>query len=151
MSLQERLQQDLKEAMRKGDAPRRSLIRYLRAQIQDQEIARRTTLDDDAIIGLLGKQAQQRRESIDAFKRGNRQDLVDKEEAELAMIMEYLPQQLSEEELASLAKDAIEEAGASSPRDIGKVMGLLMPQIRGKAEGKAASAVVSSLLKGLGE
>ena len=151
MSLQERLQQELKGAMRKGDVTRRSLIRYLRAQIHDQEIASRTTLDDDAVIGLLGKQVQQRHESIDAFKRGNRLDLVEKEEAELAMLMEYLPQQLTADELASLARDAVEESGATGPQDIGKVMGLLMPRIRGKAEGKAASAAVIGLLQGLGE
>ena len=137
--------------MRKGDATRRSLIRYLRAQIHNQEIASRTALDDDAIIGLLGKQVQQHRESIDAFKRGDRQDLVEKEEAELAMLMEYLPRQLTADELASLARDAVEESGATGPRDIGKVMGLLMPKIKGKAEGKAASAAVISLLKGMEE
>ena len=147
MSLEERLQDDLKDAMRKGDATRRSVIRYLRAQIHDLQIARQADLDDDDVIGVLSRQAQQTRDSIEAFRSGNREDLVVKEEAELTIILEYLPEQMSEEELASLAAQAIEEVGATGPQDMGKVMGRLMPQIRGKAEGKAASAVVSSLLK----
>jgi uncharacterized protein YqeY len=147
MSLRERLEEDLKESMRRGDTTRRSVIRYLRSEVHNQEIARRTTLDDDGIVGVLIKQAQQRRESIEAFRSGNRDDLVTKEEAELAIILEYLPEQMSQEELSMLARRAVEEVGATGPQDTGKVMGHLMPQIRGKAEGKTASAIVSDLLK----
>ena len=149
MSLQHRLQEDLKESMRDGDSTRRSAIRYLRSEIHNQEIASQTTLDDDAIIGVLSKQAQQRRESIEAFGAGNRQDLVEKEEAELAIILEYLPAQMSSEEVTALAQGAIEELGATGPQDMGKVMGRLMPQVRGKAQGKEVSAIVSELLRGL--
>ena len=149
MSLQEKLQDDLKDAMRKGDATRRSTIRLLRSEIGNQEIARQADLEDDDVIDLLGKQAQQRRDSIEAFKQGDRQDLVDKEEAELAIILQYLPQQMSRDEITTLAQQAVEEIGAAGPQDMGKVMGRLMPQVRGKAQGKDVSAVVSELLKGM--
>lgn len=148
MLLQEKLQEDLKSAMRGGDSTRRSVIRYLRSEIGNEEKSRQETLDDDAVIDVLGKQVKQRRESIEAFTKGGRQDLVDKEEAELAIVLEYMPEQMTEEEITSLAKAAIEEIGASGPQEMGKVMGRLMPQVRGKAEGKTVSAVVSGLLKG---
>ena len=149
MSLRKKLQDDLKDAMRKGDATRRSTIRLLRSEIGNQEIARQADLEDDDVIDLLGKQAQQRRDSIEAFKQGNRQDLVDKEEAELAIILQYLPKQMPHDEITTLAQQAVEEIGAAGPQDMGKVMGRLMPQVRGKAQGKDVSAVVSELLKGL--
>ena len=148
-SMQERLQEDLKASMRAGDTTRRSLIRYLRSKIHDEEIARRSAPDDDSIIDLLGKQAQQRRDSIEAFRKGNREDLVEKEEAELAMILEYLPEQMSEDEIAALVQKAVEEVGATGPQDMGKVMGKVMPQVRGKSDGRTVSGVVSNLLKGL--
>ena len=148
MTLQEKLLDDLKESMRKGDSTRRSAIRYLRSAIHDEEIARRSTLDDEAVIGVLSKQAKQRRDSIEAFKEGHRDDLVEKEAAELAIITEYLPDQMSEEEIASLAKQAIDDLGATGPQEMGKVMGRLMPEVKGKADGKAVSAVVSNLLRG---
>ena len=147
MSLRDRLEQDLKNAMREGDSGRRTVIRYLRSEIHNQEIARKGELDDEALVGLLGRQAQQRRESIEAFKKGDRQDLVAKEEAELAVIMEYLPEQLSSDEVHDLARQAIADAGASGPQDMGRVMGAIMPQVRGRAEGKAVSAVVAELLR----
>ena len=149
MSLRGRLDDDLKESMRQRDSIRRSVIRYVRSELHNQEIANRTPLDEDGIVGVLSKQAQQRRESIEAFRSGNRDDLVAKEEAELAIILEYLPEQMSQEELASLARRAIEEVGATGPQDMGKVMGHLMPQIKGRAEGRSASAIVSDLLKGM--
>jgi uncharacterized protein YqeY len=135
--------------MRAGDTIRRSLIRYLLSNIHDEEIARRSAPDDDSIIDLLGKQAQQRRDSIEAFRKGNREDLVEKEEAELAMILEYLPEQMSEDEIAALVQKAVEEVGATGPQDMGKVMGKVMPQVRGKSDGRTVSGVVSNLLKGL--
>ena len=147
MTIQQRLQEDLKQAMRNGDTVRRGLIRYIRSAIHDQEIARKAELDDEAVIDLLGRQAQQRLESIDAFKKGDRPDLVAKEVAELAMIRGYLPAQLSREDIAELVRAAIEEAGASGPQDMGKVMGRIMPQVRGKAEGRTVSRIVQELLK----
>ena len=135
--------------MRAGDALRRSVIRYLRSEIHNEEIASQSELDDDATIGVLSRQAQQRRDSIEAYANGGRQDLVDKEKAELAVILEYLPEQLSREEITALVRQSIEEAGATGPQDMGKVMGRLMPLVRGKAEGREVSAIVAELLKGL--
>ena len=151
MSLRGRLDDDLKESMRRRDSTRRSVIRYVRSELHNQEIASRMPLDEDGIVGVLSKQAQQRRESIEAFRSGNRNDLVAKEEAELAIILEYLPEQISQEELASLARRAIEEVGATGPQDMGKAMGHLMPQIRGRAEGRSASTIVLDLLKGMAD
>ena len=147
LALRERLNDDLKSAMRAGDAPRRTVLRYLLADIHNQEIEKKGELDDEAITRLLGRQAQQRRDSIEAFRKGGRDDLVAKEEAELALIVEYLPQQLSDDEVRELAAKAIADAGASGPRDMGRVMGALMPQVRGRADGKAVSALVSELLR----
>ena len=149
MSLRERLDEDLKDAMRKRDVLRRSVIRYVRAEIRNVEIAGGTDLDDDGIIRVLGRQAQQRRESIEAFSQGHRPDLVGKEKAELAVILEYLPQQMTTEEIRSVAERAIEEVGANGPQDMGKVMGKLMPEVRGKAEGREVNAIVTELLRGL--
>lgn len=150
MSLRQRLDDDLKDAMRKGDAARRSTLRYLRSAIHNQEIAiQQKTLDDEGITAVLGRQAQQRRESIEAFTKGRRPDLVAKEEAELALILEYLPAQMGRDEIAEVARFAIEQVGARGPQDMGRVMGKVMPQVRGKAEGRDVSAVVSELLRSL--
>ena len=147
MTLQEKLQDDLKDAMRSGDTTRRSVIRYLRAQIHNQEIASQGPLDDQDIAVLLSKQAQQRRDSMEAFQKGNRTDLVEKEQAELDIILGYLPQQMSDEEIGDLVRQAIQQVAAVGPRDMGKVMGALMPQLRGTADGKRVSALVSQLLQ----
>ena len=149
MSIQARLEEDLKEAMRKGDAPRRAVIRYLRSEIHNEEIAKQTKLEDDGVIGVLSRQAQQCRDSIEAFASGNRQDLVEKEKAELAIIFEYLPEQMSDDEITGVAQQAIDQVGATGPQDMGKVMGRVMPQVKGKAEGRKVSAIVTELLKGL--
>ena len=137
--------------MRKGDVLRRSVIRLLRSEIHNEEIAKRARLEDDGIIGVLSRQAQQRRESIEAFEQGNRQDLVEKEKAELGIILEYLPQQMSREEISVLVRQAIQETGATGRSDMGKVMGRVMPQVKGRAEGREINAIASDLLKGLDE
>ena len=137
--------------MRKGDVLRRSVIRLLRSEIHNEEIAKRARLEDDGIIGVLSRQAQQRRESIEAFEQGNRQDLVEKEKAELGIILEYLPQQMSREEIRVLVRQAIQETGATGQSDMGKVMGRVMPQVKGRAEGREINAIASDLLKGLDE
>lgn len=147
MALRERLNDDLKSAMRAKDAQRRTVLRYLLAEVHNQEIEKKGALDDEAITRLLGRQAQQRRDSIEAFRKGGRDDLVAKEEAELALIVGYLPQQLSDDEVRELAAKAIAAAGAAGPQDMGRVMGALMPRVRGRADGKAVSAVVSELLR----
>ncbi len=146
MSLQERLSEDLKDAMRRKDEIRRSTIRFIRAAVQNQEIDKRRALDDDEIIGVLSSLVRQHQESITEFKKADRQDLVEKEEAELRIIREYMPEQIPEEKLAELVREAISQTGASGPGDMGKVMGLLMPQVRGRADGAQVSSVVRQLL-----
>ena len=149
MTLQERLIEDVKTAMRTRDQGRLSTLRMVRAAVHDEEIAlQRSTLDDDGVIQVISRMARQHRESIDLFRQGNRQDLVEKEEARLAVLTEYLPQQLSGEELIELAQQVIQEVGAQGPTDRGKVMGKLMPQVRGKAEGAQVNAIVTELLEG---
>ncbi len=146
MSLRDKLQTDLHQAMRNRDRTRVSVLRMLRSGIGYEEIEKKGNLDDSSIVDLISRQVRQCRESIGMYRQGNRQDLVDKEEAELAILREYMPTQLSQEELADLAKGVIEEVGAAGPTDKGKVMGRLMPQVRGKAEGSVVNEVVTKLL-----
>ena len=143
------MQDDLKQAMRAKDALRRSVLRYLRSEIHNAEIAQQKELDDEGVLAVLSRQAQQRRDSIEAYEGANRQDLVDREKGELAIILEYLPQQLTRTEIDSLVEQAIAETGASGPSDMGKVMGQLMPQVRGRAEGREVSASASAALRRL--
>ncbi len=150
MSLKTRLDSDLKTAMRDRDVLRRSVIRLVLSAIHNEEIAEQATLDEERITRVLGRQAQQRRDSIEAYANGNRQDLVEKEKAELEIIMAYLPAQMSREDILDAVKRAISETGASGPQDMGKVMSRVMPEVRGKAEGREVNAIASELLKGVG-
>ena len=149
MSLKATLDDHLKQAMRSRDNLRRDVIRYLRSEIRNQEIRVQHDLDDQEVIQVMAKQAQQRRESIEAFQAGDRDDLVQREKSELAIIMEYLPQQMTEGEIAELVKKTVAEVGAEGPGDMGKVMGRIMPQVRGRAEGRAVSAAVTRILREL--
>jgi len=133
--------------MRSGDTTRRDVIRFLRSAIHNQEIASQGELDDEGVIGVLSKQALQRRDSIELFREGNRPDLVEKEEAQLVIIGEYLPTQLTEEEISVLVHAAVEATGATGQKDMGKVMGRLMPDVKGKADGRAVSRIVQELLR----
>jgi len=146
MNLQERIREDLKKAVRGEDRIRRSALRLVLASIRNAEIAQQRDLDDAGVIDVLAKEVKQRRESIEAFRQGNRQDLVAQEESELAILLEYLPEPMSREEIVALAQKVIAETGAKGPGDKGKVMGQLMPQVKGKADGKEVSAIVSELL-----
>lgn len=148
MTLQQRLMADLKMAMKGGDETRRSVIRLVIAGVRNAEIDKRAPLDDSGVIDIISRQVKQHRESIAEFSKGNRQDLVAKEEAELAILFEYLPKQMSREEIAEAAGKIIEQVGARGPGDKGKVMSQLMPQLKGKAEGREISEVVSELLTG---
>jgi len=139
---------DLKEAMRGGDKVRQSVIRMVRAAVHNAEIAKGAALEDSDVLGTIAKEAKQRRESIAEFKKGNRQDLVDKEEAELAILLEYLPQQMSREEIEAAARRVIEEVEARGPGDKGKVMPRLIAELKGKADGRDINAVVTELLSG---
>ncbi len=129
------------------DVIKRDTLRFALAAIHNEEVAKRRDLTDDELLQVLGKQAKMRRESIEAFSKGGRDDLVAKEKAELAVIESYLPQQMGRDEIAALATAAIAETGAMSPADQGKVMQKLMPRVRGRAEGKLVAEVVGSLLR----
>ena len=150
MPLRTRLNDELKDAMRSGDVARRTTIRYVLSAIHNEEITKQTELDDEGILTVLSRQAQQRRDSMEAYEKADRQDLFDKEKAELEIILPYLPQQLSDGEIKELVVKAISDIGATGPGDMGKVMGQLMPKVKGRAGGKQVSSIVSDLLKALG-
>lgn len=145
--LGERLTSDLRQALRGGDKLRRSVIRMVLAAIKNAEIARQATLEDSDILGVIAKEARQRQESIEAFRQGNRQDLVAQEEAELAILQQYLPQQMTRDEIITEARRVIDDVGAQGPGDKGKVMPKLIAQLRGKADGREINAVVTELLQ----
>jgi hypothetical protein len=148
--LQEKLMADLKEAMKNSEKTRLSVIRMVRARAKNAEIAQRKKgLDDPDILDLIAKEAKQRRESIAEFKKTDRQDLVDQEETELAILLEYLPQQISRDEIVAAALQVIEEVDARGPGDKGKVMSKLISHLKGKAEGRDINEVVTELLSGL--
>jgi len=146
VGLRQKLLDDLKQAMRGGDKVRRSVIRLVIAAIRNAEIARQATLDDTDILGLMAKEVRQRRESIEAFRQGNRQDLVAQEEAELTILNEYLPRQMTREEIIVAARQVIEGAEAQGPGDKGKVMPQLIAQLKGRADGREINAIVTELL-----
>ena len=142
-----KINEDLKTAMKQGDNISKSVLRYLKSEIHNREIAISSSLTNEQIIDVLNKQAKQRRESIEAYTKGNRNDLVEIEEKELLIIMNYLPDQLSETEIESIVKEGIIETKATSSKDIGKVMSWVMPKVKGKADGKIISATVNAILK----
>ena len=146
MSIQERLSTDLKAAMREKSEPRRSTIRFIRAAVQNEEKEKRRPLQDEDVITVLSRMVRQHQESISAFGNANRLDLVEKEKSELAIVREYLPEQISDEELDSLVRNAINEADAKQQSDMGKVMKILMPKVQGKADGSRVSIIVKDLL-----
>ncbi len=150
MPLKDRLDEDLKSAIRAQDALRRNVLRSLRSEVHNEEIAQQKPLeDDDAIIGVISRQVRQRRESISEFRKGRRDDLVQREESELAVLLEYLPQQLTPAEIADLAREAVGEVGARGPGDKGRVMGKLMPLVRGRADGSVVNEVVTGILEAM--
>ena len=143
MTLAERIRSDLEQALRRADKVRCSVLRLVLAGIRNTEIDQQKTLDDAGILDVMDKEAKKRRESIKAFEKGNRQDLVDKEVAEMAVLEKYLPEQMPREDIIAIAKKAIDEVGAQGPHEKGKVMGRLMPQLKGKADGGVINAVVT--------
>jgi uncharacterized protein YqeY len=146
MTLAQKIRTDLEQSIRKEDKRRCLVLRSVLASIRNAEIAQQKDLDDSGILIVIDKEAKMRRESIEAFEKGNRPDLVANEKAELAILLEYLPEQMSREEIAAAARKVISELGATSQKDKGKVMSQLMPQLRGRAQGQEVSDVVSELL-----
>tara|TARA_Y100000588_G_scaffold53677_1_gene50687 strand:- start:2053 stop:2499 length:447 start_codon:yes stop_codon:yes gene_type:complete len=147
--LRETLDSDLKQAMRNKEALKRTVLRTMLSEIRNAEINSQTTLDDEGIISVLTKQVQQRKDSVEAYEAANRQDLVEKETAEINIISVYLPEQLPQEEVERIIEDVISQSGSSSLDDMGKVMGLVMPQVRGRADGKIVNAIVTKKLREL--
>lgn len=146
MNLKDRIAEDMKSAMRAKDTPRLETIRMLRAAIQRREVDEQVALDDDGVLAVIEKQIKQARDSIEQFQAGNRDDLAEKEQASVAILSEYLPEPLSDEELDGLIRDAIANTGAESMKDMGKVMGELKPRIQGRADMGRVSAKVKALL-----
>jgi uncharacterized protein len=146
VTLRERLHDDTTAAMRSGDALRRDVLRMAQNAIYNIEKAKRVTLSEDEVLGVLTREVKTRRESVEAFRKGGREDLVAKEEAEIAILQDYLPRALTEDELRALVDEGVAATGAASARDLGKVMGWLSPRIRGRADGKVASGLVAQAL-----
>ncbi|MDA0735253.1 MAG: GatB/YqeY domain-containing protein [Chloroflexi bacterium] len=147
MTIRERLEDDIRSAMRSRDQERLDALRFIKSQIQITEKNQLRELDEPGMIEVIAKQAKERRESIQMFQEGNRTDLVAKETAALAVVEEYLPPQMIRDDLVKIVAEAIQQVGATSSRDKGKVMGRLMPQVRGKADGALVNAVVTELLE----
>ena len=146
MTLAQRLQTDLTRAIRERDELRRDCLRMAIAAAYNAEKQARRPLTDDEVVTVLSREVRTRRESIEAYAEAGRDEIVAQQRAELAVIEEYLPEQLSDEELESLARETIEELGAMSPREMGSVMAGLMAKVRGRAEGRRVSAVVARQL-----
>ena len=149
MLFKDRLNADLKDAMRNKDAIKRTVIRTLLSEIRNAEISAQKDLQEGDIEGVMSKQAQQRKDSIEAFGEAGRQDLVDKETAELNIISEYLPEQMTAVEIEGFIADIFNKVDATGPSDMGKVMGALMPLVKGRADGKVVNAMVTAKLKEL--
>ncbi len=147
MTLRDTLEDDIHAAMRSRDQSRLEALRSLKSAIQMEEKSRGKPLDQDSLLQVVVKQVNDRRESIRMFEQGNRGDLVAKESADLAVLEAYLPPQLSHDELVALVRQVIAEVGATTERDKGKVMGRLMPQVRGKADGTEVNALVTQMLE----
>jgi len=150
MDLQEQLRADLKTALRDQDAVRKSAIRMAIAALTNARVAKIADLTEDEMIAVLAKEVKQRRNAMAEFERAGRKDLVASESAELAVLEAYLPEALSEGELVELARQVIAETGANSPKQMGQVMGALMPRVRGRADGRQVSQIVRGLLASAG-
>lgn len=146
MALLDKLNSDLKDAMRAKDELRKLVLRSLLSAINYAEIAKQKKLDDGGIIEVIGKEIKQRKESIEAYEQGKRPDLADKEKAEMAILKEYMPAQLGREEVLAIVQAVIAEVDAKGPSDKGKVMQKLMPRVKGKADGNEVNGIVTELL-----
>lgn len=154
MSLKQRIEDDLKAALRAGDKQRLGCLRMVKAKAQEKQIELRAKkgheaeLSDDDVMNVVSAYAKQRHDSIESYERGGREDLAAKERAELEILAAYLPQPMSEDEVAAIVDASVRESGASEPRDMGVVMKLVMPKVKGRADGKLVNRIVQSRLKG---
>ena len=150
MTMREKLEDDIRQSMRDRNQARLDALRFLKSAVQAAEKTGGESLDDTRMLDVVAKQVNDRRESIRMFQEGNRTDLVSKESAELQVLEEYLPPQMSREELESLIQDLVSQVGATSIRDKGKLMGRLMPQVKGKADGAIVNELATQILESLG-
>lgn len=149
MALKEQLTADMKTAMKEHDKNRLAVIRMVRGAVRQAEIdGGHKELGDEEVISVISKEVKMRRDSIEEFKKGGRTDLVEGTQAEIDILMAYLPKQLTEDEVRALVAEAVEATGAKTPKDMGKVMGQLMPKVKGRADGKRVSTLVKSMLQG---
>jgi uncharacterized protein len=148
VSLKERITDDMKAAMRAGEKERLGVIRMITAAIKQREVDERITLDDAQVLSVLEKMIKQRKESLTQFQAGNRQDLVDKESAEIALLQTYMPAQLSDAEIDAMIAAAIAATGASSVKEMGKIMGLIKAKAQGRADMGAVGAKIKAKLSG---
>jgi uncharacterized protein YqeY len=146
MTLSEKLGEDLKAAMKGQDEPRVRVLRLLKTRVKEASVAKRDELTDDEVIKVVISETKKRKEAIELFEQGGRGDLAAREKEEMDILQTYMPEQLTEDEVRTLIKEAIEEVGAMDPRDMGKVMKVLMPRIVGRSEGSFASRTVKELL-----
>ena len=146
MELKARLAEEYRAALRSGDKLKVSVIRLLTALIKNREVEKRGPLTDAEVMQAISSSCKQRQDSIEQYRQGGRQDLVDKETAELIILQSYLPQPFTAEELGELVREAIQEAQAATPKEMGKVMTLLKPKVTGRADGKVVSALVREML-----
>ncbi|HBB29812.1 MAG TPA: aspartyl-tRNA amidotransferase [Clostridiales bacterium] len=147
MPLKETLAEDLKDAMKSKEKVKKNVVTMVRAAIKQREVDERIELDDAEIIDIIAKQVKQKKDSIEEFQKGNRLDLVDLTNDEIKILLNYLPPQLSEDELEQIVKDAIEEANAQTKKDLGKLMAVIMPKVKGKADGKQVNQIVARYLQ----
>ena len=146
MSLRERIQSDITAAMRSGEALRRDTLRMAESAIYNAEKRDRREYGDDEVAGLIAREVKTRRESVEAFRKGGREDLAAREESEIAILATYLPEQLSGAEIEALVEEAVASTGAQAPKDMGKVMGWLAPRTKGRADGRVVSQAVGAAL-----
>ncbi len=146
-NIKDRLDEDIRNTMRARNRERLDTLRFLKSQIQLTEKNNLKELDDAGVTDVVAKQVKDRRESIEMFGQGGRADLVAREETSLAILLEYMPEQISDAEIEALARQAVADVGATGPGDRGKVMGRIMPQVRGKADGSQVNAIVSRILE----
>ncbi len=143
-----KIDDDLKVAMKAKDKERTGALRLVRAAIQNKRIDKRDDLNDEDVLAVLSTMVKQRKDSIEQFEKGGREDLAAKEQGELDVIMGYMPAQMGEEEVRALVSEAIAATGAAGPKEMGKVMGALMPKVKGRADGKMVNEIVRSMLAG---
>lgn len=146
MSLKEKLQEDLKSSMKNKDTIRKSVITLVRAAIKQIEVDQRVELDDVAVMDIISKQLKQRNDSLAGFEKAGREDLIEETKSEIQVLKEYLPQQLSEEELEKIVIETIAEVGATSMKDMGKIMAIIKPKTAGRADGRKINELVKKNL-----